>query len=434
MRKIPSFLALFAIGALLIFGFANAFADLIVELGCNIPQNDLVTDYVTGATWAMVLGLSIILWPIPASHKRPLAWAWGAKFIVTMGLMLFYEAHYAGIDMYGLYWGSTHKWFLWENFRDGTLNMRQLCWLHARIFPDSFHLMKVNFSFIGFISVYLFFRSASEFLRRDDFRFLAAMILSPSLIFFSSVLGKDVVILFGVAVYSYGVARWNRVGNWRYGALILIGAGETMLIRPWMGAILLLPLAIISLLRMRGGFRKVLLIIPILTLVYFSANGVMSQLKIVGAEDLVTRVDFITHNDGWEGGSGRESIRFTGLGVMTAFVPVGIFTALFRPLLGEVNNPFGVLVGFENLVYMWLLFRAIRRTRLRELSDATVQWAVLLLLAWGSFYGFVSYQNMGAAVRYRLQIQPVLLGLMLYLGRKRTAETPSAERLELVHS
>lgn len=422
MKKILSFISFFAVGTLLIILLANAFSGLIVDLGRNIPQTDLVADYVTGAVWAVALGLSILLWPVPASHKTALAWAWAAKFVVTMGLMLFYEAHYADIDMYGLFWGSTNKWFRWENFRDGTLNMRQLCWLHAQVFPNSFHLMKVNFSFVGFISVYLFFRAAGEFLGRDDFRYWAAMFISPSLIFFSSVLGKDSIILLGVAIYAYGVARWQRTAGWGYVALILLGAGGTMLIRPWMGAILMMPLAILALVRMRGGLQKLMLILPVGALVLFSTNAVQRQMRIGSVAELVSRVDDITHTDGWEGGSGRQSIRFDDLGVMTGFIPLGAFTALFRPVLGEVNNIFGIVVGLENLVYLWLLFQAVRRTRLRELVDPMVLWALLLLLVWASFYGFASYQNMGAAVRYRLQIQPVLLGLLMYMARKRVPE------------
>lgn len=419
MKKISSFLVLFAVAVLVVVGLANAFADLIVDLGRNIPQTDLLTDYVTGAVWAVTLGLSIAMWPIPASHKRALAWAWTAKIVVTMGLMLFYEAHYADTDMYGLFWGSTNKWFLWENFRDGTLNMRQLCWLHAQVFPNSFHLMKVNFSFIGFVAVYLFFRSASEYLRRDDFRYLAAMFLSPSLIFFSSVLGKDAIILLGVSVYSYGVARWQRTGRSRYAALILTGAGGAMLIRPWMGAILMMPLAILALVKMRGGAQKLLLIVPVAALLLFSMSGIQQQLRIGSTAELATRVDEITHSDGWEGGSGRQSVHFENLGVMTGFIPLGAFTALFRPVAGEVNNVFGLVVGLENLVYLWLLYKAVRRTRIRELSDPMVFWGLLLVLIWASFYGFASYQNMGAAVRYRLQIQPILLGLLLFLARER---------------
>lgn len=421
MNKTLSLFVFSAISILLAVAFAYGFSDVIMSLGRNIPQTDLVSDYIAGAVWAVILGLSILAWPVPSSHKKALGWAWVAKCILTLGLMLFYEAHYADIDMYGLFYGSTNKWFQWENFKDGTLNMRQLCWLHAQIFPDSFHLMKVNCSFVGFVSVYLYFRAAAEFIRREDFRYFTAMFMSPSLIFFSSTLGKDPIVLLGTALYAYGVARWHRTGSWRYVALILLGAGETMLIRLWMGPILLAPLVIIALLRSRSLLQKMLVVAPAGALLFFSTGEFQAKFNIGSTSEMVTRVDDITHSDGWEGGSGRQSVRFTDASGMAGFVPLGAFTALFRPLPGEVNNVFGIVVGFENLAMLGLLWLAVRRTRLFELAEPVVSWAILLLLIWASFYGFASYQNMGAAVRYRLQIQPILLGLLLYLSRKRGA-------------
>lgn len=425
MRSTLPLFAFSAAGILLILGLASGFTDMVVHLGRHIPQTDVATDYYTGVVWAGILGLSIILWPVPANHKKPLLWAWAAKCGVTLFVMLFYESHYEGIDMYGLFYGSTNKWFHWEHLRNGTLNMRQLCWLHARVFPDSFHLMKVNCSYIGFISLYLFYRSATEFLGRDDFRYFAAMFISPSLHFFSSTLGKEPIILFGVAVYAYGVARWYRTGSLGYVSLIVLGAGETMLIRSWMGPILLAPVALLSFVKVRGGFLKFLLIIPVGAMLFFSTGEFLRQFRISNAAEMATRVDDITHSSGWEGGAGRQSIRFTNLGVMAGFIPLGILTALFRPLLGEVNNPFGIIVGLENMVYLWLLYRGVRRTRMKELSDPVLVWALLLLFVWSAFYGFASSQNMGAAVRYRLQIQPILLGLLLYFARSRaTVSTP----------
>lgn len=425
MKQIFFFILFCVVCITLSFGLSSAFTDLVVRLGRNIPQTDVATDYYTGLVWAAILGLSIIFWPVPASHKKALSWAWLGKCFVTLFVMLFYEAHYEEIDMFGLFAGSTQKWFVWENFRDGTLNMRQLCWLHAQVFPDSFHLMKVNCSYVGFIAVYLFYRAAAEFLGRDDFRYLAAMFISPSLHFFSSTLGKDPIILLGIGVYAYGFTRWHRTKNMRFAALMLLGAGETMLIRNWMGPILLAPLAVLTFIKVRGP-QKLMLMVPLCALLLASTGGFQRQFGISNTAEMVTRVDDITHSTGWEGGSGRQSVQFTNLGVMAGFIPVGIFTALFRPLPGEVNNPFGILVGLENLVYVWLLFEAFRRTRLQELTDTVLLWAVLLILIWGAFYGFASFQNMGAAVRYRLQVQPILLGLLLYLGRRRTAAAPAA--------
>jgi hypothetical protein len=97
---------------------------------------------------------------------------------------------------------------------------------------------------------------------------------------------------------------------------------------------------------------------------------------------------------------------------------MGVFTALFRPLPGEVPNLFGFIQSLENVALLLLLIMAIKRTRLEELKDPLVVWAILLVLAWASVYGMATY-NLGTLVRFRLQILPMFLGLLLYLSRRR---------------
>ena len=128
------------------------------------------------------------------------------------------------------------------------------------------------------------------------------------------------------------------------------------------------------------------------------------------------------------GGSGQEPPQpLTSVGSVVTFLPLGLFTALFRPLPGEVPNPFGVMAGVENVALLLFAGFAVLRARLRDVLDPVVLWAVALLGAWASLYAFLSYSNLGSAVRFKLQILPVLLLLLLYLARRRThARVPAA--------
>src|SRR5690606_22583316 len=98
-------------------------------------------------------------------------------------------------------------------------------------------------------------------------------------------------------------------------------------------------------------------------------------------------------------------------------MPLGITAALFRPLPFEILSPFGMLAGLENAFLVYLLLWAIRRTRLRDLKDPFVAWMLLTIGTWATVYGFVSYQNLGSAVRFRLQILPLLLIVLLHLAQ-----------------
>ncbi len=100
---------------------------------------------------------------------------------------------------------------------------------------------------------------------------------------------------------------------------------------------------------------------------------------------------------------------------MVAFIPVGSFTALFRPLPFEVPNAFGALAGIENLTILLLFLAGLMRQGIRWTTHPVLMWAALVLLIWGSVYGFASYQNLGTAFRFRAQVAPILLLLSLYL-------------------
>jgi hypothetical protein len=110
---------------------------------------------------------------------------------------------------------------------------------------------------------------------------------------------------------------------------------------------------------------------------------------------------------------------------MAAFLPLGVFTALFRPLPGEVLNIFGIFASLENMATLGLLWLAIKRTHWEELKEPVVTWALSFVIAWSTVYAFVSSYNLGTASRYRLQILPVMICLLVYLSRRR-APVPSS--------
>ena len=82
---------------------------------------------------------------------------------------------------------------------------------------------------------------------------------------------------------------------------------------------------------------------------------------------------------------------------------------------------FGLLSGIENAALLTFLLLAVVRTRTADFREPLVTWATSLIICWSVIYAFLSYQNLGTAVRFRLQIMPVLLLLLLYLSRPRAA-------------
>jgi hypothetical protein len=409
--------------------------NLVEFLGKRIPQGSIWIDYLQGLLWAVFLGATIFFWPVRSYDKKALVIVWAVKCFVMLVLMLFYEYHYQ-IDSYAYFRGARFDMNLWhEKYCDGpNLPPILLIYLHQNLLLDSYHAVKVSFGFVGMVSIYIFYRAAVAFLQKEKVLMLYVFSFFPSILFWSSTLGKDPLGLFSITVYCYGVVTWVRRRSWRSVVILLAGILRMVVMRPWMGFILAFPVFVITILRMSRGdiVKKIALSCVLILICLVSVNNAFTYLGVNSGKSLtsVANEKFIDFS---RGGSGKKTAEIPGLKLqnsdggqknkfnrtldMILFIPKGMFTALFRPLPGEVRNVFGLFSGLEDILLLSLFALAIIRGRWKELADPLLLWALLFILIWAGAYGFVSY-NLGTVCRYRLQILPVLLGFMLYMGRK----------------
>lgn len=399
---------------------------IVTRLGHNIPQDKLGDDYLFGLFWAAVLWLSIVFWPVPTGHKEDLFWLWAGKCFVLLGFMLLVENHYNDMDGYTYFDRSREGGLEWHGFESaaGTENIVNLARLFRVVLPvDSYHASKVSFGMVGLVAVYLFYRAAVLFLGYEDRRLLYILAFWPSLLFWSSLLGKEPIILLGVALYVYGAVGWHRFKRLRYLALITLGVALAMLVRLWMGPILLAPLAIFALIGVRDVVLKAVFAVFVAGIFWLAVDQFKNQFNIQTNEDALNTLNSWAQTEGGKGGSGQAvSADITDIVQFALFVPRAVFTALFRPLPGEVPNAFGWLAGIEDLALLSVAALALVRMRWKSLGDPIVLWALGLVGVWALAYGVISYVNLGTAHRYRLQILPILLSVSLYLGRRRPKE------------
>jgi len=411
----------FILSCLAIIG--HGLPDIVVESGNHkapYPGENLVTDYALGVLWAVALGLSIFFWPVPSRHRRALMWIWLVKAFVALVLMLAYEYIYF-LDPDGYFHNAAASDFVWRGFgfSNGTYTIQQLTWLHLKIVPGSYHAAKVGFSMVGMVGVYLFYRAAVMFLQRENIRILYIMALFPGILFWSSILGKDPIMLLGVSLYIYGVVAWYRLGQPHHFLMLALGVLIICLIRIWLMPIVVAPLVIFVIKGVRNLVWRMGLVVLCVSAFLLIMPKMLSVWRLSAFGDVFA---FRTYAVGafQGGGSSLAPSEITGLSSMIRFMPLGIFTSLFRPLPWDVPNLFGFVQGLEGLLLLMLLVKAVMRTQLKELADPILLWAISLILAWATFYGLTVY-NFGTLVRYKLQILPLLLGVLLYLSRRRRA-------------
>jgi hypothetical protein len=402
----------------------------VAALGRNIPQPEIVPDYVAGCLWALAIGLSIRVWPVRPSDRQLLAFAWAARCFVTLGFMLTYEWNYEVLDTYAYFDNGRGGGPGSDALRigSGTENITALVALHSRLGLPYYHAIKVTFSLLGLVGVYLLYRAAVRVLGREAPAVFVLLALWPSVLFWSSILGKDPVAFLGIALYTYGVLAWHERPRPSAFALVAAGVLVAMSTRLWMAPILLAPFGFLltrSIAHRATRFATVGLAAGALLASMVALRDVL-LLETMG--DLLATVDNLSR--GWaEGGSAQQMAGdLTTPAGLAKFLPRGMFTALFRPLPGEVNNLFGLLAGLESAALVVLLGLSLVRTTRRDLAHPLVQWALLLILCWSGVYSVLSYQNLGTAVRFKLQILPVLLGTLVVLARPRGGPRAGAPR------
>jgi len=285
--------------------------------------------------------------------------------------------------------------------------------------------MKVIFSYVGLIAIYIFYRSAVICLGRENIVVLYALGLLPSLLFWSSILGKDPIVLLGIAIYCYGVA--GLIVRQKISMLVYVAIGLFIasFIRIWLGVIFITPLIITYVMSGRSSaLTKLIFLLIAIPGFLLTLQGFSERFSVETTQDLVATTDQISSS--WAHGGSAQQIEggFKSIPSMIAFVPIGSFTALFRPLPFEIMNPFGMMAGLENALSLSLFAIGLKRRGFGWVRQPILLWAVTALVVWGAAYGFASYQNLGTAFRFRAQVAPIIFLLGLYLAYGHHLEPP----------
>jgi hypothetical protein len=390
--------------------------DFVEALGHRIPQADRGSDYLKGVAFAGFFWLLLFLFPVRAPEKRRLLILWGVKAAVTLGLMLFYEWNY-GLDAYWYFQRSQMVTpdFSRTGWGAGTENLVALLWWleHEVVRTASYHSLKVMSSFVGLLGIYLFYRGLARYSEQVKPGALLYIGLFPSILFWSSILGKDTFNLFGIGLAFYSVLCFFRTRRLWY--LVTLGAALLLLsfVRIWMVPLLIVPFAIGSALSVRNVFLRGLVIALLGVACLYSLRYLGKPIALENTEALTDQMNRVSRS--WQrGGSAGDLPELNSMSSVLLFLPFGMFTALFRPLPWDVPNIFGFLSSLENVFLVYLLWQSLRAQNRQRWRHPVAIWFAAFVLSWAGLYAFISPQNLGSAVRFKLQVLPALLVLLTY--------------------
>lgn len=401
------------------------FSDLIVLAANNMwpyPGPDIQFDYFIGGLMGLLCGILILLGPFESTTRPTVLLCWAVKLAAALFLVPIYEYEY-GMDIDGYFFIDEKPMNpSGDAFSSGTWNVRRLAWMLFQIIGPSFHGGKVVFSFIGFIGLYVSYRGAVSFLKKESPSLFVLMSLVPTSLFWASTLGKDPLNLLGVGLYSYGCLRWFQRFDARYLVPIIAGAALASHIRSYFLPIMGIPLAIAFLAHTRRPVIR-LFSLPLVAFgLLYSIRTFQAGLKVDSFESFARFQSSVS--SGWVGGSSFTLPVIDTPAKAVLVAPFAIFTALFRPTLFEAHNPFALAAALDNTILLVLFFYACARSRIRELLRPELVWMTTFVVTWAIMYG-LGTGNLGAISRFKVQVLPIFIISLVFLARKRASAVPA---------
>jgi hypothetical protein len=274
------------------------------------------------------------------------------------------------------------------------------------------------FSWLGFWGLFLFYRAFRIAVPQGDARRYALLLFFlPSLVFWSSSIGKEPWMTLSLGICAYGSAR---LLTDRRGGLLLIALGITMAaaVRPHIAPIPLLAITMGYLVRSRrsarpGPLRPLVKVMGLAVLICGSVLAVSQakhylDLKSVDGQS-IQAVVAESEKRTTDGGSS-----FNGRAVTTPLdFPQAFVTVLFRPFPTEAHNAQALAGAAEGTVLLMIFLSSGPRLAqgLRQLRHKPYL-AVALATTCLFVYALSGYSNFGLLVRQRVQVLPFLMVLL----------------------
>ena len=260
------------------------------------------------------------------------------------------------------------------------------------------------------------------------------VMLLPSIVLWSSTIGKESVVGLGLGIASYGAARLF-AGRWGLSPVAATAAGLFIAgyVRPhfaalWVGA-MVVALIVASVTgnagrgrfgRLGGAFFAVvglvaLLVVAQITLSFLDPSGDEGD-EASGAGDRITSIFETTEKNTTTGGSQFDPVVIRG----PRDYPNAVFRTLTRPLITEARGLNQLLPAAE--VSFLFLLGAVSWRRVTNLPRMLVRYpyvtfAVVVLIGFG--IAWASFGNLGLLVRQRSVVAPFLVLLVCLPARVR---------------
>lgn len=412
--------------------------------------------------WVGFLVVASLAWLVTAIFvQRRTAWSRRAKQIILLGVFLrivgayaryevFFQLYDGGGDATGYYVAGLEYARSIRDFEFGILLDRSLWWVgkwwgtQFVRFVSGFVITLIGptmrgeflvFSLFAFAGLMFFTRAFNHtFPWVPHWRYLAWILLWPSLWFWPASVGKEAFVLLCIGLAVAGHVGSGRSPNW---GLFGLGVGLAFCVRPHVAAVLV-GAALASNWLTTRQLRTPADVVRLVAVAVLSLVVGLSALQRMGIEqvDLEGVQEFMEHRADLTT-TGGSAIGTSGGGLADA--PMAFVNILFRPFPWEAHHPLALFASLE-MVLFWLLVWRRRKALRGVLKDwrksRLLTFSLVFALGYILMIGLV-FHNLGIIARQRVLVFPFLFLLLEatpWPERQRPTGTPGARREALGRS
>ncbi len=283
------------------------------------------------------------------------------------------------------------------------------------------------FGYLGFIYAYLFIREKipikiTVFKKLD---LLTLILFFPNMHFWTASLGKGSAIFLGLMMFTYAIANpKSRI------YLLLLGSIIIFYIRPHV----FMFVAVGAILGYMSGKEKIPLWQKLMVFVVMIGALVLLQDQILGVMNLQNSENLI---EDFEAAAEKnsEDLSSAGSGIdMNSYpIPLKLFTFWFRPLFLDAPNILGLITSVENLLYLLLFFKILKKDFIKFIrkSPAMVKMSLVIFFTTSFAMTFVM-SNLGIIMRQKTMVMYfIFFVIYYYLAEKKYNRIVRLKKLKL---
>lgn len=359
------------------------------------------------------------------------AFVWMGFFVFNVSADAF---HYWTM---GLFRGQSFSGMGWKALPPpwtSTNLICNLCALFTVVMGNAMPTEFVLFAFAALWGGFFFYRAfCIAFPSGDRGLYGLLVVLLPSIVYWSSAIGKDALEQLFIGISAYGFARIVKQLNARAIVICLIGLVGAGMVRPHVGAMLAISMLVpFTVGRAHTSWlvtsAKILLAPVLAAGTYVMVSQAQQFVGVEGSDfkSNVARLKIQNQNTATGGSSFGEGESLSRRLVQSPFLP-------FRPFPWEVHNAVSAVAALEGLAllgFVWWKRHSVRAF-VKHWREAYVLFVLIFFILFSVIFS-AGTSNFGILVRERIMLLPIFF--MMFCARlpqEQASRIPAIPRRKL---